>query len=987
MSSYDAAGTGCSPYVGIDSPWLIPLLTEEEISDKAGVGLKLTDDFLLIGKDGILFLSATPYEGGHTGPGKVMVAIDPTGPGVLWTTPIERSGSPAIGPDGTVYIYTVDPDNIAAEHHLVGLDPHTGDVVWRPTCEECVPQPYIPTMCEAGTYHPYPAHPDILIGPQGYLYACYRGCFVVFGSAPDRPVIRPWGAVFANVAFGARPVIGPDGTLYFLSLGDSGGYAVKAVAPDGAERWNTFISQYPQLSIEEQLHMVAGEKVVYVLVGEDGGNPRVVALNRERGNILWTQELVGPCGTPFVKFSRPVLGPSGLLYVLLSRADGEWLVVLVTQNGGEPYWVRVGDAVPPYAGRTNYSLLLAADDTLLVEAKQALVQIDGQTGEISSCIVPVPISVGSMAMASDGTVYTAGGGSHDVLMTVPNEPPRILSFQHSVESADENRARVRFEGVIEDPLGWNRSVILNWDYGDGNTRCDLPRRLPEEHGTYSTSFDSYHTYDLNATVSVELTVSVEGCSQIFATSEAVVCTEPPTIELAEATPGNVYAEETEVTFTCQAVPPGAPARQTLVYAWNFGDGESETVQTASHCYADSGEYTATVTVNVEGQFFQASQTVTVEVAGPPTLSISTTPNLVQPTDDGIKLDFTCQVEDPFEQEPSSFSWEWGFGDGETSFERSPSHIFQARGTYTASVTVELPGGEEFDTDFQVCAQSPVISALTAWPAPAYAGTLVEFSCSVPGCAGQAGPYSWTFGDETQVQSAVDLNAVNHIYANTGDYTVRVTVGTSPLDVTETTVLHIVERPQQLTAMANADPSSGIFPLTVNFTGAGAGPAGTSAPSYAWDFGDPSSDGNTSTLQNPAHTYLADDSYEAILTVTAGGGTAQASVSIDVRPEGSTETTLPCLEIAANRTETESGATTYSGNVVLNDFLRVGGSLEQSNDGSLTGSGGLTIQNNDYPIPFPSSFAIGDEAQDEDDNCYRLMTLEGMDNPPSDFTFL
>jgi parallel beta-helix repeat protein len=65
----------------------------------------------------------------------------------------------------------------------------------------------------------------------------------------------------------------------------------------------------------------------------------------------------------------------------------------------------------------------------------------------------------------------------------------------------------------------------------------------------------------------------------------------------------------------------------------------------------------------------------------------------------------------------------------------------------------------------------------------------------------------------------------------------------------------------LSANANASPTSGQAPLTVNFTGSATG--GTSPYSYRWTFGD----GGSSTSQNPSHTYSSAGNYTATLTVT------------------------------------------------------------------------------------------------------------------------
>ncbi len=82
------------------------------------------------------------------------------------------------------------------------------------------------------------------------------------------------------------------------------------------------------------------------------------------------------------------------------------------------------------------------------------------------------------------------------------------------------------------------------------------------------------------------------------------------------------------------------------------------------------------------------------------------------------------------------------------------------------------------------------------------------------------------------------------------------------------------------ARASADKTSGLAPLTVQFTGDGSlDPDGTPI-TYAWDF---DGDGTTdSTEANPSHTYAANGNFSATLTVTdADGRTGTASVPIVV----------------------------------------------------------------------------------------------------------
>ena len=70
-------------------------------------------------------------------------------------------------------------------------------------------------------------------------------------------------------------------------------------------------------------------------------------------------------------------------------------------------------------------------------------------------------------------------------------------------------------------------------------------------------------------------------------------------------------------------------------------------------------------------------------------------------------------------------------------------------------------------------------------------------------------------------------------------------------------------PSPPTADFSATPTSGSAPLPVDFTDLSTG----SPTSWLWNFGD----GETSTDQNPSHTYLAADSYTVSLTAGNAGG--------------------------------------------------------------------------------------------------------------------
>gem|GEM_PF-1744251 len=97
----------------------------------------------------------------------------------------------------------------------------------------------------------------------------------------------------------------------------------------------------------------------------------------------------------------------------------------------------------------------------------------------------------------------------------------------------------------------------------------------------------------------------------------------------------------------------------------------------------------------------------------------------------------------------------------------------------------------------------------------------------------------------------------------------------------------------LSASTTASPTTGNAPLNVSFTGSATG--GTAPYTYSWNFGDSGSSSNTSTAQNPSHTYNNTGSYTATLTVTDSASpahTATSTVSVTASPVASTPPGAP-----------------------------------------------------------------------------------------------
>lgn len=107
------------------------------------------------------------------------------------------------------------------------------------------------------------------------------------------------------------------------------------------------------------------------------------------------------------------------------------------------------------------------------------------------------------------------------------------------------------------------------------------------------------------------------------------------------------------------------------------------------------------------------------------------------------------------------------------------------------------------------------------------------------------------------RDSVDQRIIDDFNAGTGDFIDSQTeVGGYPDLTVETTPV----------AAFSGAPTSGVVPLTVNFTDESTG----GPTSWLWDFGDT----ETSTSQNPSHEYATPGTYTVKLTVTNASGSDQ-----------------------------------------------------------------------------------------------------------------
>lgn len=189
------------------------------------------------------------------------------------------------------------------------------------------------------------------------------------------------------------------------------------------------------------------------------------------------------------------------------------------------------------------------------------------------------------------------------------------------------------------------------------------------------------------------------------------------------------------------------------------------------------------------------------------------------------------------------NWLWDFGDGNTSTLQSPSHTYASPGSYTVCLTVTSSCGSDSS-----CA---VVTATCPPATAAFNFTTNSLSASFTDqTVGNVISWSWAFGDG----NVSSMQNPTHNYAIAGSYTVCLAITDSCGSDTTCQVISVCTPVTPFFQWFQPGQSG-----MVTFTD-GTNPAPLA---WSWDFGD----GNSSTQQNPTHTYTASGTYVVCLTTT------------------------------------------------------------------------------------------------------------------------
>jgi gliding motility-associated-like protein len=362
-----------------------------------------------------------------------------------------------------------------------------------------------------------------------------------------------------------------------------------------------------------------------------------------------------------------------------------------------------------------------------------------------------------------------------------------------------------------------------WNFGDGTT---------------ATVANPVHIYTAEGEYTVSLTVTtVSGCIATLSRNNFIRAGSKPNAEFM-GVPQTV----------CLFAPVGFTnlTDSTDQWMWTFGDGGMSAAFSPSHIYGDTGVFTVQLIAFNKGCADTVTKTDYIFVSPPradfTVIRDCNNPYVVQFRDTSLAPD----------------TWFWDFGDGITSSQQHPTHIYTSKGTFTATLTVtDTVTGCYDDMTFPVLVVD-VEADFTASPVTGCHPLTVQMSDA----STDYNTFNWTTAGMTSTQRHPSFT-----YTTPGIYDVELVV-TDMLGCADTLIM-----PDFITVLGpqaefNASPKEGCAPLSVNFIDSSYSYLGT-VNSWSWNFGD----GDVSADQNPSHYYASPGNYTVALTVTDDNGCA------------------------------------------------------------------------------------------------------------------
>lgn len=478
---------------------------------------------------------------------------------------------------------------------------------------------------------------------------------------------------------------------------------------------------------------------------------------------------------------------------------------------------------PPYQGCVPYSASFKA----LFNPSTANVNYHWDFGD------------GSTSTASNPTHIFSVEGTYDVNLMIDATNggcSDTLKFKNAVMVGTKPHADFEATPLIACPnqdvhftsLATGGPDQFYWIFGDGGT---------------SSSQNPIHNYGDTGANTITYIAIRNGCADT-ATKQAYIYINPP---IAKFTNSFICGNQFQHYFTDQSI-------NAIDYLWHFGDGDSSTLHSPTHIYANTGTYQVTLSVTNGACYNTSTNSLLVlnEHASFTTL-------------DSIGCGSTIKQFTPTSA-PTTYisSYLWNFGDGNKVLQTTNvpvSYDYIVGGTFNAQLTI---------TDVNNCTDS-ISKAIVvkryrptskfSVPTTFCKNTLVTFNDASFSDSSKIIKWIWDFGDTTGLHS-FDGPPFTHNYTSNGSYNI-VLITINNLGCSDTTHQIVTVNIVGITADFSTLKTIQCLNTSINFQNLSSG----AIISSLWDFGD----GTMSTDVNPVHSFIIEKFYNIKLTVIDTSG--------------------------------------------------------------------------------------------------------------------
>ncbi|GAB4094412.1 hypothetical protein GCM10028786_33410 [Flaviaesturariibacter terrae] len=278
------------------------------------------------------------------------------------------------------------------------------------------------------------------------------------------------------------------------------------------------------------------------------------------------------------------------------------------------------------------------------------------------------------------------------------------------------------------------------------------------------------------------------------------------------------------------------------WSWNFGDGSAPSTQDSTgHIYPNVGTYDITLTITTsDGCTVRDTLREGVKVGTHPVPLFVGTPTTAC-ADPGVT--FT-------NQSTNATDYQWEFGDGTSSTEVNPIHVFADTGHFNITLTAINNGCRERLLKPRYITVLPSVSKFTWRPdcADQLSYTFIDRSVGATG-------WTWDFGDGSTYSGQ---NPPAHQFPAFGSYTIKLTTTNGSCSYTLSKTLVVTDRKPRI----NGIDSVGCKPFTARLR-VEAADLGIFRK-YQWNFGDGSRI-DTTQGDNAVHNYPNPGIYNVTLT--------------------------------------------------------------------------------------------------------------------------